>query len=293
MVSPPSPKAGHGATPKEHPMLAATQRLLNVALVAAALSSTAALAQEHNLEFVQKVVDLTNAERRANGLPELRVSGYLAQSAQSHADDMARRNYFAHNSPEGVAPRDRMLAVGYDPQTFTGENIYYYYGNQVGIQPEAAVAWWMNSPGHRANILDARYTEIGVGLAITTADGKHIYVQNFGSADTSGAGAWGAIAYSAATTAYGSAAGKATSGEALAAAMTQCSSVAEDCVLALSYRKGCGVVKRDPATGVWGAGVAGGQGMPAINAAGMQSRLRCVAAGGQECNSLVVATCSL
>jgi uncharacterized protein YkwD len=266
---------------------------LHVALAVAALTSSGAHAREHDPELVQKIVDLTNAQRRANGLPELRVSGYLAQSAQSHADDQARRNYFAHDTPEGVTPRDRMLAVGYDPQTFVGENIYYYYGDQVGIQPEAAVNWWMNSPGHRANILDPRYTEIGVGLAITTADGKYIYVQNFGSAPVTGNGSWGAIAYSASTGAYGSAKDRSSSAEALAAAMTMCSGVAEDCVLALSYRKGCGVVKRDPATGIWGAGVAGGQGMPAINAAGMQSRLRCVAAGGQECNELVVATCSL
>jgi len=254
--------------------------------------SYAAQAQDTNPEFAQRVADLVNVERRANGLADLRVSGYLAQSAQSHAEDQSRRNYFAHNSPEGITPRDRMLAVGYDPATFTGENIYYYYGDQVGIQPEAAVTWWMNSPGHRANILDARYTEIGVGLAITVANGKYIYVQNFGSAPVTGSGSWSALAYSVSTGIYGSAKNRATSAVATSDAMQQCTANAQDCVLALSFFKGCGVIKRDPGTTIWGAGSAGGKGMPGINAAGMQARVRCVQSGGQNCNELIVATCA-
>jgi uncharacterized protein YkwD len=265
-------------------------------LIAATLAlvtfASLAKAQEHNPDFVDRVVELTNAERRANGLPELRVSGYLVQSAQSHADDQSRRNYVAHDTPEGMTPRDRILAVGYDSQSYTGENLYNWFGDPTKITPQAAVAWWMNSPGHRANILDARYTEIGVGLAITVANGMHIYVQNFGSSPTTGVGGWGAIAYSASTSAYGAASGRDSAADALSAAMQMCSSNAEDCVLAMSYRKGCGVVKRDPSTGAWGAGMAGGDGMPARNAAGAQARARCVRAGGSSCNELVVATCS-
>jgi uncharacterized protein YkwD len=254
--------------------------------------ATLAQAQDTNLEFVQKVVDLVNAERAANNLPALRVSGYLAQSAQSHADDQSRRNYVAHNTPEGITPRDRILAVGYDANTSTGENLYYYYGDQVGIQPEAAVTWWMNSPGHRANILNSAYTEIGVGLAITVANGKYIYVQNFGSAPVTGSGAWGALAYSPSTGVYGAAKNKATSADAGSAAMQQCSSVAQDCTLALNFFKGCGVIKREPGATIWGAGSAGGKGMPGINAAGAQARARCVQSGGQNCNELIVATCA-
>lgn len=265
---------------------------LSILALALTLSSSLARAQDHNPDFVQKVVDLTNAQRRANGLPELRVSGFLAQSAGSHADDMEKRNYFQHNSPEGLTPRDRMLGMGYDPNTFTGENIYNGFGSDSFTSPDAAVTWWMASPGHRANILKAEYTEIGIGLAINPANGKHIYVQNFGSAPVTGAGGWGAIAYSAKLGLAGTAAGRASSSDALAAAMAQCSGAAEDCTLALSFRNGCGVVKRDPATGVWGAGLAGGNGMPARNAAGAQARQRCVAAGGSNCNELVIATCS-
>lgn len=259
-------------------------------LVLSLLAAPAALA-EMDPSVVHKIIDLTNAQRRAAGVPELRVSGFLQQAAQSHADDQARRNYDAHNSPEGMTPRDRMLAVGYDANTTTGENIYNGWGSNDFTSPEAAVNWWMNSPGHRANMLNPVYTEIGVGMSVAGTNAKHRYVQNFGSASLSGNGGWGAIAYSAVTGAAGQAAGKATAAEALAAAMAQCTGVAEDCVLALSYRNGCGVVKKD-ASGAWGAGLAGGHGMPAINAAGMQSRQRCLQSGGSTCNELVVAACS-
>lgn len=251
-----------------------------------------ALAQDHDPGLVIDIIELSNAQRRANGLPELRPSGTLMSTAQYHSDDQSNRNYIGHNTPEGVTPRDRMLRSGYDANTYTGENIYNGYGSDAYTSPTAAVNWWMNSPGHRANILDPRYTEIGVGLAITTATGMHIYVQNFGSAATSGAGGWGAIAYSPSQGVYGVASAKASATDAAAGAMQSCSGIADDCVATVSYRVGCGVVKRDPVTGAWGAAQAGGSGMPAINAAGGLARRRCVEAGGQACNDLVVATCS-
>jgi uncharacterized protein YkwD len=268
--------------------------LISGAIAAAflVLAAATALAQETNPDFVQRVIELTNAQRIANGLPALRVSGLLLQSAQSHAEDQSRRNYIAHNTPEGQAPRDRMLAVGYDPNAFVGENIYNWWGDPMKILPEAAVDWWMNSPGHRANILDPRFTEIGVGLAITAANGMHIYVQNFGSADITGPGGWGAIAYSPSTGLYTSTSGQASATDAGDLALQSCANAAQDCVVAITYHNGCGVVKRDPATGNWGAGEAGGSGMQAINAAGWSARSACIQAGGQECNELVRATCS-
>jgi uncharacterized protein YkwD len=249
-------------------------------------------AQGLNPEFVQQVVELTNAQRRANGLPGVRASGILAQTAQYHAEDQSRRNYIGHDSPEGVTPRDRILRAGYDPNTFTSENIYNGGGSPTYTDPSAAVNWWMNSPGHRASILNPQFTEIGVGLAITEATGMHIYVQNFGSASTSAPGGWGAIAYSPSTGLYGASHGRGSAGDAEAAAVQMCTNGASDCTVAVSYRQGCGVVKRDPATGIWGSGQAGGNGMPAINAAGMQARGYCLQAGGQWCNELVAATCS-
>ncbi len=269
-----------------------TQILIALTVLSSFLAVDA-YAQEHDPAFVQKVVDLTNAERRANGVRELRVSGFLQQAAQIHADDQSRRNYFGHNSPEGLTPRDRILALGYEAQSTTGENIYNGFGSTSYTSPEAALTAWMASPGHRANILNPIYTELGVGLAITVADGKHIYVQNFGSAAVNGDGSWGAIAYSPKLGAAIASKDKASAAAALAEAMSLCSNASDDCTLALSYRKGCGVVKRDPSTGAWGAGLAGGNGMPAINAAGMQARQRCVQSGGQDCNELILASCSL
>lgn len=95
----------------------------------------------------------------------------------------------------------------------------------------------------------------------------------------------GAIAYSASTALDGAVSARATESDARAAALQMCSSFAGDCVDAVSYRHGCGVVKRDPATGGWGAGQAAGNGMPAINAAGSIARVYCVQGGSQGCGS--------
>jgi uncharacterized protein YkwD len=152
-----------------------------VVLAAASLLASSVRAQEALPDFTQRVVDLVNAERASAGLPALRVSWILTQTAQGHAEDQLARDYLAHNSPEGVTPRDRILAAGYDPDSWTGENIYNAWGNEEIVQPEAAMQWWMNSSGHRANILKPEYTEIGVGVAWRGSDGMHVYVQNFGT----------------------------------------------------------------------------------------------------------------
>ena len=108
--------------------------------------------------------------------PLLKVESHLELAAQKHAEDMANRNFFDHVNPDGLAPTDRIRNSGY-PMTgswATGENI-------AKGQPTAqdVMNSWMNSPGHKANILSSNFKELGVGHYVK--NGTHYWVQNFGS----------------------------------------------------------------------------------------------------------------
>ncbi len=107
--------------------------------------------------FAQQVLTLTNAERANVGLAALTWDNTLAQVAGNHACDMIVRNFFAHDNPDGQNVGDRATAAGYT-WTAIGENLAA--GHQT---PAAAVAGWMNSAGHKANILNASFTALGVG----------------------------------------------------------------------------------------------------------------------------------
>jgi uncharacterized protein YkwD len=100
-----------------------------------------------------------NAERRKAGARPLRANARLDQAAQRHAEDMLARDYFAHESPEGKTVRDRAKAAGYDWRMI-GENIA---SGQFSV--EEVMDTWMNSPGHRRNILEPGFRELGIGLA--------------------------------------------------------------------------------------------------------------------------------
>ena len=108
-------------------------------------------------EFEQRVVDLTNAERAKQGLPALKVDTELSKVARIKSEDMQKNNYFDHNSPTYGSPFDMMKKFGIS-YTSAGENIA-----QGQRTPEEVVQAWMNSAGHRANILNSSYTHIGVG----------------------------------------------------------------------------------------------------------------------------------
>jgi uncharacterized protein YkwD len=119
-----------------------------------------------------------NAARRKAGLRPLTGSSLLDKAAQRHAEDMLARGYFAHKSPAGTTVRERAQAAGYDWRTI-GENIAY---GQTSV-PEV-METWLNSPGHRKNILTDSFAELGVGVAMGRgADGKYqiYWVQNFGA----------------------------------------------------------------------------------------------------------------
>ncbi|MBP3633055.1 MAG: SafA/ExsA family spore coat assembly protein [Oscillospiraceae bacterium] len=111
-----------------------------------------------------QVVNLVNEIRAQNGLPSLRHNWQLSRVARYKSQDMADKNYFSHNSPTYGTPFQMMKQFGISYRT-AGENIAQGYRTA-----QAVVNAWMNSPGHRANILNANYTQIGVGYV---ADGYH------------------------------------------------------------------------------------------------------------------------
>lgn len=108
-------------------------------------------------EFEQRVVELTNAERAKQGLPALKIDNELSKVARIKSEDMQKNNYFDHNSPTYGSPFDMMKKFGIS-YTSAGENIA-----QGQRTPEEVVQAWMNSAGHRANILNNGFTHIGVG----------------------------------------------------------------------------------------------------------------------------------
>ncbi|MEM7272953.1 MAG: CAP domain-containing protein [Actinomycetota bacterium] len=121
----------------------------------------------------QQVLDLTNAERAKAGCPALRLDGTLNAVADGHSEDMAARNYFSHDSPDGEGPGDRVDASGY-PARGWGENIAAGYRTAADV-----VNGWMNSEGHRRNILNCSFEELGVGWAQGGSYGTY-WTQVFG-----------------------------------------------------------------------------------------------------------------
>ncbi|QEU84212.1 CAP domain-containing protein [Streptomyces viridosporus] len=106
-----------------------------------------------------EVVGLTNRERARAGLPSLSPDPLLTAAAQAHSTDMVARDFYSHTAPDGSGPGDRAAAAGSARRTI-GENI------ACGRRSAAEVVrGWMNSPGHRANILGPDFTHIGVGFA--------------------------------------------------------------------------------------------------------------------------------
>ncbi|MFF5454916.1 sigma-70 family RNA polymerase sigma factor [Streptomyces sp. NPDC012950] len=121
----------------------------------------------------EQVIALVNAERAKEGCGAVTGNSLLARAAQGHSDDMAARDFFDHTNPDGAGPGERVTATGYGWSTY-GENIAM--GQQTAEQVMEA---WMNSPGHRANILNCSFKELGVGLH--TGDGGPYWTQVFGA----------------------------------------------------------------------------------------------------------------
>ena len=120
------------------------------------------------------VLQLVNSERASAGCSALTANGTLTSVARAHSVDMATRGFFSHTNPDGLDPFERMRAAGYNGRTM-GENIAAGYAT-----PAAVMNAWMNSSGHRANILNCAFKEIGIGKATGGSYGTY-WTQDFGT----------------------------------------------------------------------------------------------------------------
>jgi uncharacterized protein YkwD len=154
------------------------------------------------LELEVEIHNLVNIERQNHGLSTLEYDTDLAEIARAHSLDMSTRNYFSHDNPEGQGPTERAKTVGYETYKDFGtyftdgisENIFqnnlyvkvthYKHGSTIydwSTQSEIAVSTvdgWMDSPGHRKNILTSTFDKEGIGVAISL-DYKVYITQDF------------------------------------------------------------------------------------------------------------------
>jgi uncharacterized protein YkwD len=140
----------------------------------------------------EQALALVNQSRKEHNLPPLVLEAKLNKAAQAHANDMLKRNYFAHSSPEGKTVGDRYRQASGGKWLMTAENIYKADHTPAPITDKILKRLqegWMNSPGHRKNILLRGITEFGFGIAVD-AGGNLYAVQNFAGpgADTRAAG---------------------------------------------------------------------------------------------------------
>ena len=157
--------------------------LLSMVLVAAKVFTIVALASgpftpvEAMAITPANIISLTNQSRQGAHIPVLTEDNLLDAAAQSKANDMLAKGYFAHNTPVGQTPWDFITSAGYNYIT-AGENLAINF-----TQAENVETAWMNSPGHRANILNMHYQNIGVGIAQGNYLGHNatIVVQMFGT----------------------------------------------------------------------------------------------------------------
>lgn len=112
-----------------------------------------------------EMLSMVNEERKKKGLPDLITSKALQGVARAHCEDMLKRGYFSHYTPEGLSPFDRMTNADIE-YTFAGENL------AIAPNTKLAMQGLMNSPGHRENILSANFGQVGIGVMDAGIYGK-------------------------------------------------------------------------------------------------------------------------
>ena len=131
-------------------------------------------------EVERRIYQLTNETRRKHHLPPLDKDDALVTTARAHSDDMLGRNFFHHVNPDGKAPQDRIAPAYSRTLARTGENIWGGHGYDYSdskLMARVIVDSWITSPGHRANLLNPNYTNLGVGVSVL---GKEVRAtQNF------------------------------------------------------------------------------------------------------------------
>jgi uncharacterized protein YkwD len=127
--------------------------------------------------YASVLVNLTNVNRVAANISELKINPVLEEAAQLKANDMAAKGYFAHNTPEGFTPWYWFDQAGYK-YTYAGENLAVNF-----VDSEDVETAWMNSRGHFLNIMNPKFTEIGIATSTGVYKGQQaiFVVQMFGT----------------------------------------------------------------------------------------------------------------
>ena len=141
-------------------------------------STPSAFADASNARaYTQELIERTNAERVSRGLPPLKLESHLNDAAMWIAQDTADYNYLNHTDRFGRTISERFPAFGYTGYGAIGENLAAGYAT-----PSIAIQGWLNSPGHRANLLNAQYREVGVGYGFNSGSTySHYWAQTFGT----------------------------------------------------------------------------------------------------------------
>lgn len=143
--------------------------------ISSSLSSS--ISSQNNLAMLQEVLALVNEERAKVALAPLSRNTLLDRAAVQYASEMRTQNYFSHYGQDGRAPTDRIKAEGYPDVQPCNCGRRYYYGENIArgqTTAEEVMRDWMNSPGHKANILSKDFREIGLGIS------GNYWVQEFG-----------------------------------------------------------------------------------------------------------------
>ena len=159
------------------------------AVLATQCENTGLTPEAGNLPLVRAaVLCLVNKERAQNGESPLTLSPQLEQAAEGHSGELVSADYFAHVSPGGMTPMDRVRDAGYIP----GPSVGYVIGENLAwgtyglATPAAIVSAWIASPGHLANILESQYSETGIGItphvpaSLSNGAPGATYAQEFG-----------------------------------------------------------------------------------------------------------------
>ncbi|MGI8466901.1 MAG: CAP domain-containing protein [Pyrinomonadaceae bacterium] len=124
----------------------------------------------------RRAFDLLNEKRIANNLSPLKWNEQMAQAARFHSENMARENYFSHTESNGSTVKERAALFGERDWTAIGENIAFNRG--ISKPVEMACTQWLQSAGHRENIMDKAWNESGIGVAVAP-DGTYYFTQVF------------------------------------------------------------------------------------------------------------------
>ena len=175
--------------PNRHRILAlAASAAISLAAAPAAQAcqnADAVPSQANEAQLVRSTLCLLNGERGKRRMKKFRLNGRLSHAARLHAGDMVRRDYFSHDSTSGESFVDRIRETGYlrsASSWYVGENLAWGAGERS--TPRSQLRAWMNSPGHRANILNRRFREVGIGVVFGAPEGSYdesaTYATEFG-----------------------------------------------------------------------------------------------------------------